>query len=131
MAPPFVRSVVREMAGYTPGEQPGAGERVVKLNTNENPRPPSDRVLKAVREISEESLRRYPQPLADTFRAAAAKLHGLTPDMVMAGNGSDDVLTIATRAFLAPGGTLACPEPTYSLYPVLAQLQDAKTVPVP
>ena len=131
MAPPFVRAAVREMSGYTPGEQPGAGERVVKLNTNENPRPPSDRVLKAIREISEESLRRYPQPLADTFRSAAAKLHGLTPDMVMAGNGSDDVLTIATRTFIPPGGTLAFAEPTYSLYPVLARLQDAKVATVP
>ena len=131
MAPSFVRATVREMSGYVPGEQPGAGERVVKLNTNENPYPPSDRVLKAVQDIGEELLRRYPQPAADTFRAAAAKLHGVTPDMVIAGNGSDDVLTVATRTFIPPGGRIAHPEPTYSLYPVLARLQDAQSVPVP
>jgi histidinol-phosphate aminotransferase len=126
MAPDFVRSTVRGMDGYTPGEQPGAGARVVKLNTNENPFPPSPRVMQAVREIEAENLRRYPNPTADQFRAAAAKLHGVTPDMIIAGNGSDDILTIATRTFIPPGGTLAFPEPTYSLYPVLAQLEDAK-----
>jgi histidinol-phosphate aminotransferase len=119
------------MSGYTPGEQPGSAERVVKLNTNENPFPPSDRVLKAIREIEEESLRRYPSPTAELFRAAAAKLHGVTPDMILCGNGSDDLLTVATRTFVPAGGKLAFPEPTYSLYPVLARLQDATAVPVP
>ncbi len=65
MAPPFVRPVVREMAGYTPGEQPGAGERVVKLNTNENPFPPSPRVMQAIQQIEPEQLRRYPNAAAD------------------------------------------------------------------
>ena len=131
MAPQFVRAAVRDMAGYTPGEQPGPGERVVKLNTNENPFPPSPRVMRAIRAIDEETLRKYPNPTADAFRAAAAKLLGVTPDMILAGNGSDDLLTIATRTFIPPGGTLAYPDPTYSLYPVLAKLQDAKTVTVP
>src|ERR1044072_5909308 len=111
MAPKFVRPTVRQMAGYTPGEQPGPGERVVKLNTNENPFPPSPRVMRAVREVDEEALRRYPNPTADAFRAPAAKLHGVTPDMVLAGNGSDDILTIATRTFTPPGGSLAYPDP--------------------
>jgi histidinol-phosphate aminotransferase len=119
------------MDGYAPGEQPGAGERVVKLNTNENPFPPSDAVLKAVQQIEPEMLRRYPNPTADHFRAAAAKVLGVTPDMLLAGNGSDDILTIATRACLSPGDTLAYPDPTYSLYPVLARLQDAKVAEVP
>jgi histidinol-phosphate aminotransferase len=130
MAPQFVRSGVREMDGYVPGEQPGAGERVVKLNTNENPYPPSDRVLSAIAGISGETLRRYPNPTADAFRDAAAKLRGLTRNHIIAGNGSDDLLTIATRCFVSPGGTLAFPDPTYSLYPVLARLQDAKSKPV-
>jgi histidinol-phosphate aminotransferase len=119
------------MDGYTPGEQPAFGERVVKLNTNENPFKPSDKVLAAIREVEAEMLRRYPSPMADGFRAAAAKVHGVTPSMILAGNGSDDILTIATRTFLNPGDTLAAPEPTYSLYPILAQLQDAKFVTVP
>ncbi len=132
MAPSFVRPNVRAMAGYTPGEQPAPGERIVKLNTNENPYPPSPRVMQAIRELEAEMLRRYPNPTADSFRDAAAR-HWKLPsrDMVIAGNGSDDILTIATRTFIPPGGTLAYPEPTYSLYPVLAQLEEAKVVTVP
>jgi histidinol-phosphate aminotransferase len=128
MAPSFVRPNVRAMQGYTPGEQPAAGERVVKLNTNENPFPPSEKVMKAVREIEPELLRRYPNPTADPFRDVAAKLWGVSRDMILCGNGSDDILTIATRTFVPPQGTLAFPDPTYSLYPVLSQLEDAKAV---
>src|SRR5688572_23401984 len=131
MAPRFVRPNVREMHGYAPGEQPGLGERVVKLNTNENPFAPSPRVVQAIQNVEPELLRRYPNPTAEPFRAAAAKLLGVTPDMILAGNGSDDVLTIATRTFVPPGGTLAFPDPTYSLYPVLAQLEGAECVGVP
>src|SRR6478609_6605584 len=130
MAPSFVRPAVRDMDGYTPGEQPGPGERVVKLNTNENPFPPSPMVLRAIKEVEPEMLRRYPSPNADVFRTAAAKVLGITSDMILAGNGSDDILTIATRTFLSPGGILAYPDPTYSLYPALARLEDAKTSPV-
>jgi histidinol-phosphate aminotransferase len=119
------------MHGYTPGEQPALGERVIKLNTNENPFPPSPKVITAIQNVEPEMLRRYPNPTADAFREAAAALLDVTPDMILAGNGSDDVLTIATRTFVPPGGTLAYPDPTYSLYPVLAQLEDAKTAPVP
>ena len=108
------------MEGYTPGEQPLPGERVVKLNTNENPFPPSPRVMQAVREMEAEALRRYPSSTAQAFREMAARVHGLTPDMILAGNGSDEILTIATRTFVPPGGTLVSPEPSYSLYPVLA-----------
>src|SRR5207249_4821927 len=110
MAPTFVRAAVREMEGYIPGEQPPPGARIVKLNTNENPFPPSPRVMQAIREIEPESLRRYPSPAADAFRAAAARVLGIGADMVLAGNGSDDVLTIATRTFVPPGGTLAIPD---------------------
>ena len=131
MAPTFVRPNVRATHGYSPGEQPGVGERVVKLNTNENPFPPSPKVMQAIRELEPESLRRYPQPRADDFRNAAAKALGVTADMILAGNGSDDILTIATRTFIPPGGTLAYPSPTYSLYQVLADLEEAKVLTVP
>jgi histidinol-phosphate aminotransferase len=131
MAPSFVRANVRAMQGYTPGEQPGPGERVVKLNTNENPFPPSERVMKAIREIEPELLRRYPSPTGEAFRDAAAKLWGVSRDMILCGNGSDDILTIATRAFVPPEGSLAFPDPTYSLYPVLSQLEAAHAVTVP
>jgi len=122
---------VREMQGYTPGEQPSVGERVVKLNTNENPFEPSPRVMKAIQQVEPEMLRRYPSPTAERFRLAAAKVLGVSPDMILAGNGSDDILTIATRTFVAPGGVLASPEPSYSLYPVLARLEQATFSPVP
>jgi histidinol-phosphate aminotransferase len=130
MAPKFVRAHIRQMDGYTPGEQPGAGERVVKLNTNENPFPPSPRVMQAIREIEPEMLRRYPSPTADAFRKSAAKVLGIDKDMILAGNGSDDLLTIATRTFVGNGGKLAYPDPTYSLYPILAQLDEAQHVSV-
>lgn len=119
------------MSGYTPGEQPAIGERVVKLNTNENPFPPSPKVMQAVHEIEAEMLRRYPNPTADGFREAAAKVHGISMDMIMAGNGSDDVLSIAMRTFLGPGDLVAFAAPTYSLYPVLADLGEVKWATVP
>ncbi|HEV2293872.1 MAG TPA: histidinol-phosphate transaminase [Tepidisphaeraceae bacterium] len=131
MAPTFVRPAIRAMEGYTPGEQPGVGERVVKLNTNENPFPPSPKVMQAIREVEAESLRRYPNPTADSFRAAAAEVLSVTPDMILAGNGSDDILAVAVLTFTGPGDTLAYPEPTYSLYAVLAELDEVKTVTVP
>jgi histidinol-phosphate aminotransferase len=119
------------MSGYSPGEQPGPGVRVVKLNTNENPFPPSPRVIDAIREVDVEMLRRYPNPVAQKFREAAAKLHKVSPEQIICGNGSDDILTIATRTFIPPGGVLGSPDPTYSLYSVLAQLEGAKHVSVP
>ncbi|MGA3065869.1 MAG: histidinol-phosphate transaminase [Tepidisphaeraceae bacterium] len=131
MGPSFVRATIREMTGYAPGEQPAAGQRVVKLNTNENPYPPSDRVMQALSQISPETLRRYPNPTGDIFRDVAAKLHNVSREHIITGNGSDDILTIATRCFIPPGGILAFPDPTYSLYPVLARLQDAKALAVP
>lgn len=131
MVPTFVRPAIRAMEGYTPGEQPGAGERVVKLNTNENPFPPSPKVMQAIREVEAESLRRYPNPTAEAFREAAAQVLGVTPDMIIAGNGSDDILSVAVLTFTGPGDTLAYPDPTYSLYPVLADLDEVKTVTVP
>jgi histidinol-phosphate aminotransferase len=76
-------------------------------------------------------LRRYPNPTADAFRVVAAKLFGVTPDMIIAGNGSDDILTIASRTVISDGGKLAVPDPSYSLYPVLAHLQDASVVRIP
>jgi histidinol-phosphate aminotransferase len=124
MAPQFVRANVRGMAGYTPGEQPSIGERVVKLNTNENPFPPSPKVMQAIASIEPEILRRYPNPTADVFRHAAGKVLGIDKDMIMAGNGSDEILAIALRTFLGAGDLLAFPEPTYSLYPVLAELAE-------
>jgi histidinol-phosphate aminotransferase len=131
MSSDLVRSTVRALHGYVPGEQPPPGTRIVKLNTNENPYPPSPRVFDALRSLGPDSLRRYPRPMADEFRSAASRALGVPEEAILAANGSDDVLTIATRTFLAPGDVLAYPSPTYSLYPVLAQIQDARVVAVP
>jgi histidinol-phosphate aminotransferase len=119
------------MAGYTPGEQPRAGERVIKLNTNENPFPPSPRVVEAIRGVTPDALRRYPSSMADEFRAVAARAHGVSPENILAGNGSDDILQIALRTYCGPGDAVVCPDPTYSLYPVLAELADVRLIPVP
>ena len=128
---PQVRPNVSQMAPYVPGEQPKPGEKVIKLNTNENPFPPSPAVLAAIHNIDGEQLRRYPSPRADTFRAAAAAVHGVSADMILAGNGSDEILAIAIRTFLGPGEALAYPDPTYSLYPVLAESCENRVVTVP
>jgi len=113
------------MSAYTPGEQPGAGRTVVKLNTNEASFPPPPSVLAAAAGVSAEALRKYPDPRSTKLREAVAKRHGLTPDHVLVGNGSDDVLTILIRTFVPPGGSAAFPWPTYSLYPTLLQIQGA------
>jgi histidinol-phosphate aminotransferase len=128
---PKPRPNVEKMSGYQPGEQPRPGERVIKLNTNENPFPPSPRVLAAIRNIDPERLRRYPSPSAEDFRQTAARVHGVSPDMIVAGNGSDEILAMAVRTYLGPGEILAYPDPTYSLYPVLAEVGEVKVMPVP
>jgi histidinol-phosphate aminotransferase len=128
---PKARPNVQRMSGYTPGEQPRPGERVIKLNTNENPFPPSPAVLEAIRQIDPERLRRYPSPTSEEFRQTAARVHGVSPDMVIAGNGSDEILAMAMRTYLGPGDVLAYPDPTYSLYPVLAEIGEVKVATVP
>jgi histidinol-phosphate aminotransferase len=131
MAPKFVCAHIRAMDGYVPGEQPSPGERVIKLNTNENPFPPGPKVMAAIQNVEAEMLRRYPSPSAEPFRAIASKILGVPKEWILCGNGSDDLLTIATRTFVGSGGLLASPHPTYSLYPILAQLEQAKYQAVP
>src|SRR5208283_4190561 len=91
----FLRPHIVRLAGYVPGEQPQGGG-FIKLNTNENPYPPSPRVTQALASVLSDRLRLYPDPLASDFRQVAAALHGVEPDMILAGNGSDDLLTIIT-----------------------------------
>ena len=126
----YFQENIDKLAGYAPGFQPGSAD-VVKLNTNENPYSPSPKVLEAVAGITAEQLRRYPQPLGDDFRVAAAKLHGLELENIICVNGGDDLLTICLRAFCGPGTAVAYPLLTYSLYPVLADLQNCEAIEVP
>ncbi len=114
------------MTGYVPGEQP-RDRTFVKLNTNENPYPPSNRVAEAMMPILLGGrLRLYPDPLATKFRETVAHLHGVHPDQVLAGNGSDDILTILTRAFADSTRPVASAQPGYILYETLAQIQNAR-----
>jgi histidinol-phosphate aminotransferase len=119
------------MSGYTPGDQPRAGG-VVKLNTNENPYPPSPRVFDAVREaLTGDRLRKYPDPLGTHFRQVAGRVLDVDPDGVLIGNGSDDVLTVLTRAFVPEGGLVVSPTPSYLLYRTLSELQGARFTTAP
>jgi histidinol-phosphate aminotransferase len=128
---PGIRANILSMAGYVPGEQPRDGE-YVKLNTNENPYPPSPRVFDAIREsLIGDRLRKYPEPFGDTFRQVAAPILGVSPDQILIGNGSDDILTILTRAFVPEGGLIASPAPSYILYKSLAEIQGAKFRTIP
>jgi histidinol-phosphate aminotransferase len=126
-----LRPSIRAMAGYTPGEQPRDGE-FLKLNTNESPYPPSPQVFEAIRAaLTDERLRKYPDPLGSAFRETAGRVLGVDPDGIVIGNGSDDILTILTRAFVPEGGLVVSPTPSYLLYRTLAELQGANFRAVP
>lgn len=120
----YFRDNIEKMSGYTPGEQPKDGI-YIKLNTNENPYPPSLEVLHAVKEAVNENLRLYPDPIATTARIKIAQVLGTRPEYIMAGNGSDDLLSIIIRSFAGPGDTVVFPYPSYMLYKTLVELQDA------
>jgi len=134
-----VRPLVQGLSAYVPGEQPRV-KGLIKLNTNENPYPPSPKVLAAVRAAVDDRLRLYPQPNADSLRVRLAQLHGCGPENIFVGNGSDEFLALATRAFVEPAASCAAREPhravvqyfspSYSLYPVLADIHGATRNPV-
>ncbi len=126
-----LRPNIRAMAGYTPGEQPREGS-IIKLNTNECPYPPSPRVFEALREaLTGDRLRKYPDPVGTAFRQTAGRVLNVDPDGILIGNGSDDILTILTRAFVPEGGLVVSPTPSYLLYRTLAELQGARIQTVP
>lgn len=126
----LIRASVTRMTPYTPGEQPKV-TGLIKLNTNENPYPPSPRVGDALREAAADALRLYPDPMAVELRRAIAELHGCAIENVFAGNGSDEILALCTRAYVEPDGVIAWYDPSYSLYPVLAAIADARTQTIP
>lgn len=122
----YFRPTIDSMTGYVPGEQPQAG-KFIKLNTNENPYPASPAVKRAVQAVLERGLERYPDPLATAFRQRAAELFDVEPNWILCGNGSDEILTILTRAFVGDGQLLRLPYPSYILYRSLAQIQGARS----
>lgn len=121
----FFRPELDRIAGYVPGEQPRESGWT-KLNTNENPYPPSPRVVEAIIDAAQGKLNLYPDPLGTEFRKAAAEVCGVEPDWILPGNGSDEVLTILTRSFTNPADQIAFPYPSYILYETLADLQGAR-----
>jgi histidinol-phosphate aminotransferase len=126
----FARDSIARISGYVPGEQP-VDKTLIKLNTNENPYPPAAEIGLVLRDFPYERLRLYSEPSARLVRDAAAAAYGIDASQIICGNGSDDLLTIALRTFVDQGSPLAYTEPSYSLYPVLADIQGANHRPVP
>lgn len=124
---PIAKSV-RKLVAYVPGEQPKS-RNVVKLNTNENPYPPSPKCAEVLSGFDLDRLRRYPDPNFTALREAIAKLNGTTPDKVFVGNGSDEILSLAARAFVENDGSIGSLDPSYSLYKTLAAIRDVEWTP--
>lgn len=122
---------VQRLAPYVPGEQSRV-RTLIKLNTNENPFPPSPKVLRAVKAAVDGRLRLYPNPTAQELREKLAQFHKCKEENIIVGNGSDELLALATRAFVEPGrGSIQYFTPSYSLYPVLSDIQNATRIEVP
>ncbi|MBE9017765.1 histidinol-phosphate transaminase [Chroococcidiopsidales cyanobacterium LEGE 13417] len=126
----YFRHNIEQMSGYVPGEQL-IGANIIKINSNENPYPPSPLVLEALRNLDGELLRRYPEPMAGRFRTAVSAALNIPSDWIIVGNGSDELLGVITRACTSPQRQIVCPMPTYVLYRTLAQIQDAEFVEIP
>ncbi len=119
------------MPGYTPGEQPGEGE-YIKLNTNENPYPPSPEVVDRIKScLAHNFLSLYPPPLCQKLRQQISRVYGIPVEWILVGNGSDELLNLAFRAFLDPDDTVSYPVPTYTLYRTLAHIQEARVLEIP
>lgn len=125
MSSDLIRKSVQQMSGYVPGEQP-QGLDIIKLNTNENPYPPSPQVAMALSRLNSDSLGKYPNPVSDALRSRIAALHGCSVEHVFVGNGSDEILALCTRAFVENDGGVGYFDPSYSLYPILADIRDVK-----
>jgi histidinol-phosphate aminotransferase len=126
----WFRPAILKMKGYTPGEQP-KDRRTIKLNTNENPYAPARSVQEAVKKLGDFRLRLYPEPTAHTLRLALSKHYGWPVEGILVGNGSDEILSILFRACVGPGDLVQYPDLTYSLYPVLAEISEAKSKEIP
>jgi histidinol-phosphate aminotransferase len=127
----YFRSSIDAMTGYVPGEQPKPGTQFIKLNTNENPYPPSPQAVEVLRTLDSEWLRRYPDAYANEFRRAVSEVLGIPTDWIIVGNGSDDVLNLIVRACAEEDRQVVYPMPTYVLYRTLAAMQPANCVEIP
>ena len=126
----YGRDILKDVEGYVPGEQPKDPD-IIKLNTNENPYPPSPRVVEALRDLSSDALRKYPDPLSLRLREECARRYGYEgPEWVIAGNGMDELLALVIRTFTDPGDAILTTYPTYTLYQTLTLLHGASIVEV-
>ncbi|HIM55560.1 MAG TPA: histidinol-phosphate transaminase [Candidatus Latescibacteria bacterium] len=128
-SPDYFLPHIARMEGYVPGEQPRQ-RQLVKLNTNENPYPPSPLVLERLRAACGQQLRRYPDSQSVGVRSRLADLFQIPPEQILVGNGSDELLNVALRCFAGAGDRVVVPDPTYPYYEKLIQLQDAVQVRV-
>lgn len=119
----MIAKSVRKLKGYVPGEQPKSRE-VVKLNTNENPYPPSPKCAEVLAKFDLDNLRRYPDPDCTELKKALAELNGTTPEHVFVGNGSDEILALAAKAFVENDEEIGSLDPSYSLYKTLADIRN-------
>ncbi|HMO36098.1 MAG TPA: histidinol-phosphate transaminase [Gemmatales bacterium] len=130
--PEFIRPSIRAMQGYQPGEQPLGASKVIKLNTNENPYPPSPKVMDAIQKVlTDDYLRKYPDPIGVEFRQTASSVLGVPFESIVIGNGSDEILSMLVRAMVPEGGVIVAPTPSYILYKSLAQIQGARYHEIP
>jgi len=133
----FWSTRTKNLSPYTPGEQP-KDRKFIKLNTNENPYPPSPKVIQAIQKAAGEDLRLYPDPQCVEFREAVAARYGVKPEQVFAGNGSDEILAFAFGAFFESSiavnsgdKKILFPDITYSFYPVYADLWNVPYSTIP
>lgn len=126
----YWNTLTASLVPYVPGEQP-KDKQYIKLNTNENPYPPSPKVIEAIQAAVHADLRLYPDPTCDTLREKLAYTYGLSKEQIFVGNGSDEILAFAFQAFFTAGKPILFPDITYTFYPVYASLYglDYKTVP--
>ncbi len=125
----FLADHIRAVKGYVYGAQP-RDRSIVKLNTNENPYPPSSTVRETLAKLDLEALRRYPDATATALRASIADFHGISPDQVLITNGGDEAIRLVATACLAPNTVMVSTDPGYTLYPVVASILNARWIPM-
>ena len=126
----YVRANIDAMSGYIYGDQPEDPD-AVKLNTNENPYPPSPEIKRALAAINPAELRKYPDPTANHCRQLLAQKFRIDPKQIVITNGGDEAIRLVVTTFMDPGGTLATTDPSYSVYSVVAKVQDCKILEIP
>jgi len=127
----YIRPCIASMKGYVPGLQPDPSQKYIKLNSNENPFPPSPKVKGVLQKLAYEDLRLYPDPVSLELREKLGALYGFSSNQIICGNGSDDILNIIIRTFSQPGEAIGFFEPTFPLYRVLGIIHGVRIISLP